>query len=78
MEIDINASDNNKIILGYKGNYDDLDEFNQENIAEKVKQLGAVTIDLTAENTCQDNNREAKVIGIANGAENGNIIAGGL
>ena len=77
VEIDINASDNNKIILGYKGNYDDLDEFNQENIAEKVKQLGAVTIDLTAENTCQDNNREAKVIGIANGAENGNIIAGG-
>ena len=77
VEIDINASDNNKIILGYKGNYDDLDEFNQENIAEKVKQLGAVTIDLTAENTCQDNNREAKVIGIRNAADNGNIIAGG-
>ena len=76
VEIDINASDNNKIILGYKGNYDDLDEFNQENIAEKVKQLGAVTIDLTAENTCQDNNREAKVIGIRNAADNGNIIAG--
>lgn len=76
VEIDSNASDNNKIILGYKGNYDDLDEFNQENIAEKVKQLGAVTIYLTAENTCQDN-REAEVIGIRNAAHNDNIIAGG-
>ena len=77
VEIDGNASDNNKIILGYKGNYDDLNEFTQANLAEKVKQLGAVTIHLTAENTCQDNNREAEVIGIANGAYNDNIIAGG-
>ena len=77
VEIDGNASDNNKIILGYKGNYDDLNEFTQANLAEKVKQLGAVTIDLTAENTCQDNNREAEVIGIRNAAYNDNIIAGG-
>lgn len=77
VQIDGYAPDNNKIILGYKGSYDDLNEFTQANLAEKVKQLGAVTIDLTAENTCQDNNREAKVIGIRNAADNGNIIAGG-
>ena len=77
VEIDGNASENNKIILGYKGSYDDLNEFTQANLAEKVKQLGAVTIYLTAENTCKDNDREARVTGIANGAENGNIIAGG-
>ena len=77
VQIDGYVSDNNKIILGYKGSYDDLNEFTQANLAEKVKQLGAITIDLTAENTCQDNNREAKVIGIINAADNGNIIAGG-
>ena len=77
VEIDGNASDNNKIILGYKGSYDDLNEFTQANLAEKVKQLGAITIDLTAENTVKENDREAKVIGIANGAVNNNIIAGG-
>ena len=77
VEIDGNASDNNKIILGYKGSYDDLNEFTQANLAEKVKQLGAITIDLTAENTVKENYREAKVIGIANGAVNNNIIAGG-
>ena len=77
VEIDANAYDNNKIILGYKGDYNDVDEFNQGNLAEKVKQLGAVAIDLTAENTCQDNDREVQVIGIRNNADNGNIIAGG-
>lgn len=77
VEIDGNASDNNKIILGYKGSYDDLNEFTQANLAEKVKQLGAITIDLTAENTVKQNDREAKVTGIANGADNDNIIAGG-
>ena len=77
VEIDGNASDNNKIILGYKGSYDDLNEFTQVSLAEKVKQLGAITIDLTAENTVKENDREAKVIGIANGADNDNIIAGG-
>lgn len=77
VEIDSNASDNNKIILGYKGSYDDLNEFTQANLAEKVKQLGAITIDLTAENTVKQNDREAKVTGIANGADNDNIIAGG-
>lgn len=51
VEIDGNASDNNKIILGYKGSYDDLNEFTQANLAEKVKELGEVTIDLTAQNT---------------------------
>ena len=77
VEIDSNASDNNKIILGYKGSYDDLNEFTQANLAEKVKELVAVTIDLTAQNTVEKNDREAKVIGIANGADNDNIIAGG-
>lgn len=77
VQIDGNASDNNKIILGYKGSYDDLNEFTQANLAEKVKQLGAITIDLTAENTVKENDSEAKVIGIANGAVNNNIIAGG-
>lgn len=77
VKIDGNASDNNKIILGYKGSYDDLNEFTQANLAEKVKQLGAITIDLTAENTVKENDREAEVIGIANGADNDNIIAGG-
>lgn len=77
VEIDGNASDNNKIILGYKGSYDDLKEFTQANLAEKVKELGDVTIDLTAQNTVEKNDREAKVIGIANGADNDNIIAGG-
>ena len=77
VEIDSNASDNNKIILGYKGSYDDLNEFTQANLAEKVKELVDVTIDLTAQNTVEKNDREAKVIGIANGADNDNIIAGG-
>lgn len=77
VEIDGNASDNNKIILGYKGSYDDLNEFTQANLAEKVKELGDVTIDLTAQNTVEKNDREAKVTGIANGADNDNIIAGG-
>ena len=45
VEIDINASDNNKIILGYKGNYDDLDEFKEatgaklSNLKDKLEQL---------------------------------------
>ena len=60
VEIDSNASDNNKIILGYKGSYDDLNEFTQANLAEKVKELVDVTIDLTAQNTVEKNDREAK------------------
>lgn len=77
VEIDINAPNNNKIILGYKGNYDDLEDFTKENLAEKVKQLGDVTIYLTASNTSDKNHSESRVTGITNTAHNENIIAGG-
>lgn len=77
VEIDINAPNNNKIILGYKGNYDDLEDFTKENLAEKVKQLGDVTIYLTASNTSKENHSESRATGITNTAHNENIIAGG-
>ncbi len=68
VHMDGNASgNNNKIILGYQGNYNnsDFEKFNDVvNLRETVKSLDRVEINVTANNTSQNNNEEATATGI--------------
>ena len=54
VSIEYNCNGGNNIILGYKGNYSDVDVneyFNVDKLSEQAKKLGEISIDVTSINT---------------------------